>query len=71
MVTIATRHIVGTERSALTARRLYDAEVQLHIARQTHVDVWIAAAYDKLHVAIREHLAATGAAAARLAVAAS
>ena len=33
------------------ARRLYEAELALHEARQTHVDRWIAAAYDRLHEA--------------------
>jgi hypothetical protein len=40
------------------ARRLYDAEVALHIARQSRVESWIAAAYDRLHAAILEHSAA-------------
>ena len=37
------------------ARRLYDAEVALHIAHQTAVDEWIAAAADGLHRAIVAH----------------
>jgi hypothetical protein len=37
------------------ANALYDAEVALHIARQTHVDEWIAAAADRLHEAILGH----------------
>jgi hypothetical protein len=37
---------------AAAARRLYDCECALHTARQTHVDAWITAAADKLHVAI-------------------
>jgi hypothetical protein len=37
---------------------MYDAETALHAARQTHVDAWIAAAYDHLHAAILEHTAA-------------
>ena len=40
------------------ARRLYDAEVALHIARQAGVTAWIAAAYDRLHEAIANHTAA-------------
>ena len=43
------------------ARRLYDAEVALHIARQTRVDAWIAAAYERLHAAIIEHSTALAA----------
>ncbi|HVD88460.1 MAG TPA: hypothetical protein VNB91_06160 [Jatrophihabitantaceae bacterium] len=40
------------------ARALYDAEVALHDAHQTHVDQWIAAAQDHLHLAVGEHSAA-------------
>jgi hypothetical protein len=47
--------------SVAAATRLYDAEVALHIARQTGVDRWVAAAYDSLHQAIAAHRAARGA----------
>jgi hypothetical protein len=40
------------------ARRMYDAEVALHIARQAGVTAWISAAYDRLHEAIANHTAA-------------
>ena len=40
------------------ARRLYDAEIALHIARQTGVGAWISAAYDRLHEAVVAHNAA-------------
>jgi hypothetical protein len=40
------------------ARRLYDAEIALHHARQTDVDAWIAAAYDRLHQAVEAYVAA-------------
>jgi hypothetical protein len=40
------------------ARRLYDAEIALRIARQTGVGAWIIAAYDRLHDAIVSHTAA-------------
>jgi dsDNA-binding SOS-regulon protein len=40
------------------ARALYNAEVALHDARQTHVDQWIVAAQDHLHLAVAEHSAA-------------
>ena len=40
------------------ARALYDAEVALHDAHQTHIDQWIAAAQDHLHLAVAEHSAA-------------
>jgi hypothetical protein len=36
-------------------RRLYDAEVALHIAHQTQHDEWIAAAADSLHEAVVAH----------------
>jgi len=58
------RHQPGEPRSGLpvietslagTARRLYDAEVALHIARQSHVDAWIRAAADRLHEAVLAH----------------
>jgi hypothetical protein len=45
-------------RVALTAQHLYAAECALHDAHQSHVDAWIAAASDRLHVALVEHLAA-------------
>lgn len=37
------------------ASHLYDAEVALHHAHQSHVDAWVTAAYDKLHEAIAAH----------------
>ena len=52
------------DRVAVAATRLYDAEIALHIARQTRVDAWVAAAYDGLHAAVCEHRAALAAAAA-------
>jgi hypothetical protein len=45
------------EGEGAAARRMYDAEVALHIARQTGVDAWISAAYDRLHEAIAAHTA--------------
>jgi hypothetical protein len=51
---------------AAAATRLYDAEIALHIARQTGVDSWVAAAYDRLHVAIGAHRAAVANAPARV-----
>ena len=62
MTTTALEDIVSapdSSRDALTAAatRLYDAEVALHIARQTGVDAWVAAAYDRLHLAVCQHLA--------------
>jgi hypothetical protein len=40
------------------ARALYEAELALHDAHQTHVDQWIQAASDCLHAAIVRHLEA-------------
>jgi hypothetical protein len=48
----------GADPVAVAARHMYEAEVALHAARQSHVDAWVAAAYDHLHRAISEHLAA-------------
>jgi hypothetical protein len=66
-VTVATAD-PGTAASVevCTAERcLYDAEVALHIAHQTHVDAWIAAAAERLHDAIVAHTEALRAAHAR------
>ena len=68
MTTTALEDIVSpldSYRDALTATatRLYDAEVALHIARQTGVDAWVAAAYDRLHLAVCQHQAALATAA--------
>jgi hypothetical protein len=51
-----------TTSVATAARRLYDAETALHAARQTGVDAWIGAAYDRLHAALLAYDTATGAA---------
>jgi hypothetical protein len=66
-MTTTTRGIAATtpdppaeNRADVTARHLFEAEVALHIAHQSHVDAWIAAAGDKLHQAVVEHLAAIG-----------
>jgi hypothetical protein len=48
-------------RVDIAARRMYDAEVALHIARQTHVDAWVSAACDRLHEAVLQHAAALAA----------
>ena len=45
-------------RVALAAHHLYEAELALHDAHQSHVEAWIAATSDKLHQALLEHLAA-------------
>ena len=56
---------ITDERVAAAADRMYCAELALHAARQTHVDAWVAAAYDRLHDAVAEYLASSAAAAAR------
>ena len=43
------------------AQHMYDAEAALHIARQSGMDQWVAAAYRSLHLAILEHTAALAA----------
>lgn len=65
---MVTNHLTTAQtddpRVALTARHLYDAECALHDAHQSHVDEWIAAASEHLHIALVEHLAAEAAACA-------
>ena len=62
--TPATAEITCASRSELVGRcdraaqRLYDAEVALHAAHTSHVGAWIAAASDRLHEAVEEHLKA-------------
>jgi hypothetical protein len=58
MTTIASDSSRIDDPVAATACRLYEAECQLHAAHQSHVDAWIDAANEKLHLAIEEHLAA-------------
>jgi hypothetical protein len=45
------------DRLRAAAGRVYDAECALHQARQSHVDAWVTAAADKLHLAVGEYLA--------------
>jgi hypothetical protein len=45
----------------LAARKLYEAEIAVHDAHQTHVDGWIQAAHDRLHTAVTRYLAAEAA----------
>ena len=40
------------------ADRLYCAEVALHAAHSSHVDTWINAANESLHIAVAAYLAA-------------
>lgn len=53
----AVRTANADDRRTAAARNLYDAECALHAARQSHVNAWIAAANDKLHLAVEEFLA--------------
>jgi hypothetical protein len=55
---VSVRERTPGDRLAAAATRLYDAEIALHIARQTAVDAWVAAAYRRLHAAVCEHRAA-------------
>jgi hypothetical protein len=55
---VSLRKVGPRDRVAAAAVRVYDAEVALHIARQTGVDSWVAAAYDRLHEAMGTYLAA-------------
>jgi hypothetical protein len=63
---MVTQHLSRTRtdgtRVAAAAQHLYEAECALHTAHQSHVDAWIAAASDRLHEAVVEHLAAEAAA---------
>jgi hypothetical protein len=63
---MVTQHLSRTptagDRVAAAAKHLYEAECALHTAHQSHVDKWIAAASDRLHEAMAEHLAAEAAA---------
>jgi hypothetical protein len=47
----------AVDRLRVAAGRVYDAECALHQARQSHVDAWVTAAADKLHLAVGEYLA--------------
>lgn len=64
MVTTNTPATASTsdEQVRIAACHMYDAECALHVAHQSHVDAWIAAANSNLHAAIAEHLAAVAAA---------
>lgn len=63
MTTTTTTSTASAPVTSAAAARLYDAESALHAARATGVDEWIAAAYDKLHLAVVEYEAAAAEAA--------
>jgi hypothetical protein len=54
-IVVATRDHMAEDRVRTAATRMYDAEVALHAARQSHVDSWVAAAYDRLHEAVEDY----------------
>ena len=49
---VVTDGVPAQDDVSRTAAHLYDAETALHVARQTGVDAWVAAAYDRLHEAV-------------------
>lgn len=56
-MSIKTAHpAVGAAELEVATRRLYNAELALHDAHASGVDAWIAAANDRLHEAVVEHL---------------
>jgi hypothetical protein len=52
---VATLDHVAEDRVKDAERRMYDAEVALHAARQSKVDSWVAAAYDRMHDAVENY----------------
>jgi hypothetical protein len=46
------------DRVSDAALHLYEADFALHIARQSGIDAWVAAAYDRLHEAVLAYDAA-------------
>lgn len=57
-VIIQADYLPAAVRLSNAEHRMYEAELALHAARQSQVDFWISAAYDRLHEAILEHGAA-------------
>ena len=56
--TVARFDTTTVERVHAAEHSMYDAEIALHAAHQSHVGAWITAAADRLHEAIVEHTAA-------------
>jgi hypothetical protein len=54
-IVVATLDRMAEDRVEAAATRMYDAEVALHAARQSQVDSWVAAAYDRLHEAVEDY----------------
>ena len=42
----------------IAARKLYEAELAVHDAHQSHIDQWIRATHDRLHTAVVRYVAA-------------
>jgi len=42
----------------VAARKLYEAELAVHDAHQSHIDQWIRATHDRLHTAVVQYVAA-------------
>jgi hypothetical protein len=57
--------MINSDRD-VAARALHEAELVLHVARQTQVDEWIRAAGDRLHAAVLRYEAASAGSAAIL-----
>ena len=47
----------GTGDLWTAQRSVYDAETTLHAARQSGIDSWVAAAYDRLHESLAAYAA--------------
>jgi len=46
-----------TDTLRIAQRLVYDAETTLHAARQSGIDSWVAAAYDRLHESLAAYTA--------------
>lgn len=46
-----------TDTLRIAQRLVYDAETTLHAARQSGIDSWVAAAYDRLHESLAAYAA--------------
>jgi hypothetical protein len=57
-LTTSATHDAIDDRLSTAARHLYDAECAVHVAHQTHVDAWIAAASDRLDEALNQYFSA-------------
>ena len=53
----ATQACSNTDTLRIAQRLVYDAETTLHAARQSGIDSWVAAAYDRLHESLAAYTA--------------